>query len=96
MLRVKEVQEMFSVDRTTIYNWIRKGLPSHKVGGGRRFEIEEVKAWATQRSKGDLNVKTPFGFGKFMGRDREAGTVTVEMDYSYLVVFREGDVEIDN
>ena len=95
MLKVKDVQEMFDVDRTTVYNWIKHGLPSYKVGGGRRFELEEVKQWATQRTKGNLDVKTPFGFGKFMGRDKEAGTVTVEMDYSYLVVFKEGDVEIN-
>jgi excisionase family DNA binding protein len=96
MLRVKEVQEMFDVDRTTVYNWIKTGLPSYKVGGSRRFKLEEVKQWATQRTKGALNVKTPFGYGKFVGRDREAGTVTVEMDWSYLVVFKEGDVEINN
>ena len=95
MLRVSDVQKMFDIDRTTVYNWIKMGLPSYRVGGGRRFHLEEVKAWATQRTKGELNVKTPYGMGKFIGRDKEAGTVTVEMDFSYLVVFQEKDVEIN-
>jgi excisionase family DNA binding protein len=95
MLKVKDIQEMFHIDRTTVYDWIKKGLPSYKVGGGRRFDLEEVKTWATQRSKGELNVITPFGYGRYISRDKEAGTVTVEMDYMYLVTFKEGDVKFN-
>lgn len=32
MLRVKDIMTMYKVSKTTVYNWIKLGLPVIKVG----------------------------------------------------------------
>lgn len=32
MLRVKDIMKKYSVSKTTIYNWVKRGLPIIKVG----------------------------------------------------------------
>lgn len=44
-LTVKDLQELFGVDRTTIYDWRKSGLPYYKLGGSVRFKEEEVLQW---------------------------------------------------
>lgn len=44
-MTIKDLQELFNVDRTTIYEWRRAGLPYYKLGGSVRFKEEEVLEW---------------------------------------------------
>lgn len=52
MISTKELAEYLKVHENTIYNLIKKGLPSYKIGSQEyRFEIEEVKEWLKQNKK---------------------------------------------
>ncbi|EFH89339.1 helix-turn-helix domain-containing protein [Ktedonobacter racemifer] len=50
-LTVKDVADLFQVDRSTVYNWMYyAGLPSMRVGRrSRRFERSQIEAWAKSR-----------------------------------------------
>lgn len=56
LLTVKEVCEMFKVDRSTIWKWRTEGMP-HKIVGKNsvRFIEGEVMAWVDSPSKGGGN-----------------------------------------
>lgn len=44
-IRAKDVQEMFSVARSTVDNWARYGyLTRHKLGRNIFYKVSEVKA----------------------------------------------------
>ena len=91
---VKDVCRMFGKDKTTIYKWIKKGMPSHKIGGGRKFLKYELERWI---QKGDKDftpseyVNTPFGRGRFLRYDKDKDKVIVEMDCMYQVEFNAND-----
>ena len=96
MMSVKEVAEYFSVDRTTIYAWMKKGLNSFKLGGLRKFRKEDIEKFMMVNGyTGNFGVKTPCGYGKYIRMDEERGMVTVEMDHEYLVDFRIIDCEFE-
>lgn len=41
----KQVSEMLSVDKVTLWRWNKKGYLKHiEFGGGRRYKMSEVKA----------------------------------------------------
>lgn len=43
LLTVDQLARELSVTRRTIYNWMEQGkIPSYKIGGSRRFRLEEV------------------------------------------------------
>lgn len=42
MLRVKDIMIKYRVSKTTIYNWVRKGLPIIKVGKITFIEEKEL------------------------------------------------------
>jgi excisionase family DNA binding protein len=44
-LTVQDMIELFNVDRSTIYEWRKAGLPYYKLGGSVRFNESEVLAW---------------------------------------------------
>lgn len=44
-LSVDEIAEHLGVSRDTIYNWITKKMPAHKVGKLWKFQIKEVDQW---------------------------------------------------
>lgn len=57
-LTMEEVGHLIGLDRSTIYNWKRRGvLPYYKVGKRAvRFKLAEVLQWMeTQKEKGSLN-----------------------------------------
>jgi excisionase family DNA binding protein len=39
-----------SVPRSTVYNLLKAGMPSLKLGRSRRFNIEAVEAWLIERN----------------------------------------------
>lgn len=44
------VADHMGVTRMTIYRWTKNlGMPTHKIGGSRRFKLSEVDAWAMAR-----------------------------------------------
>jgi excisionase family DNA binding protein len=52
-LTVRDVKKIHSVDKTTIYRWMRiRGYPSKSVGGARRFAREEIDKWIEEQNKG--------------------------------------------
>ena len=93
-LKMKEVCEVFGVGRHTIYHWMEKGMPSVKIGGGRRFDKKAIDRWIAKGVDIDTKaeyVQTPFGKGRLIKFDIETDKVTVEMDYQYLVDFQAKD-----
>ena len=44
-LTFQEAQEFLGVSHQTIYNLMRQGLPSHKIGKKRVFLREELVQW---------------------------------------------------
>lgn len=46
MLTVKDLIEKYKISQATVYNWMAKGMPYHKIGGKlTRFDAGEVDTW---------------------------------------------------
>ncbi len=45
LLTAKEVSNQYRVCRTTVFNWIKRGLPAVKVGRVIRIKDEDIKAF---------------------------------------------------
>jgi excisionase family DNA binding protein len=45
MITVKEVMKIYQVSRTTVQNWMQRGMPFYKTGRLVRFDAEEVAEW---------------------------------------------------
>lgn len=92
-MTVTEASEMFGVDRTTVYHWMKsQGMPSMKVGGKRLFKRSWLEHWGHGRThRGMSIVETPFGVGKFVSENGD--WVTVEIGFKYLVTFERKDVK---
>lgn len=45
LITSKELQEIYSLSRSTIDRWRREGMPSMKVGRGVRFDEDAVRKW---------------------------------------------------
>ena len=93
LMTVAEASEMFKVNRTTIYKWMKTGgLPSSKIGGKRVFKRSWLEHWAHDHTyRGMSMVETPFGTGRFVSED--GNWVTVEIGFKYLVTFERKDVK---
>ena len=47
---VNELADLYGVSRTTIYKWVRKGMPHETTPGGRkRFNVEDINKWSQNR-----------------------------------------------
>lgn len=53
LITIKELQETYSISRSTIDRWRKEGLPYVKVGRGVRFDENEVILWI-QKNKQNL------------------------------------------
>lgn len=51
-----ELAEHFGVSVSTIFRWEKKGLPYHKIGGVKRYNVEECDTWFIQQNKVKQNV----------------------------------------
>jgi len=40
-----EIAEHLGVSRDTVYRWIERGLPAHKLGRLWKFKVSEVDEW---------------------------------------------------
>lgn len=46
---VKDIMGLYKVTKTTVYNWIKEGMPHHKFGKLTRFIESEVDEWLKQK-----------------------------------------------
>lgn len=53
MVTSKELQETYSLSRSTIDRWRKEGMPSIKVGRGVRFDEEAVKSWIEKNKQSE-------------------------------------------
>jgi excisionase family DNA binding protein len=52
LLTVKDLSELLSVKQSTLYSWAAKGsIPSLKLNGLLRFDIEEISDWLKKLGK---------------------------------------------
>jgi len=45
LLTIKELQELLSLSHTTIYKFMKEGLPYFKVGDSLRFKRDDIESW---------------------------------------------------
>lgn len=45
LITSKELQDMYSLSRSTIDRWRKEGMPSIKVGRNVRFDEDDVRTW---------------------------------------------------
>ena len=49
---IKQLKEALGIRKDiTIYNYIKKGMPSYLIGNRRKFVLEEVLQWFKGRKK---------------------------------------------
>lgn len=44
-MRVEAITKALGISRATLYRWLDRGLPHHKVGRVVLFDLDEVEAW---------------------------------------------------
>jgi excisionase family DNA binding protein len=52
LLTADELADHLHVSRAQVYNFLRLGLPSLKLGKSRRFRLADVTVWLDQFSEG--------------------------------------------
>ncbi|OQY22078.1 MAG: hypothetical protein B6I34_06430 [Anaerolineaceae bacterium 4572_32.1] len=68
LLTTRQLQELFQVDRITIYRMLNDGrLPGFKVGGQWRFSRQEIDGWLQEQREG-------LGIGDFPVKGDESGS----------------------
>lgn len=45
VLTIKEVAEKYKAGESTVYLWMKQGLPRYKIGRSTRFDETEVDEW---------------------------------------------------
>ena len=52
LVGMKTLQSKLNISYSTLHRWMKKGLPYHKVKGGRKvsFNIRKVENWLEQQS----------------------------------------------
>ncbi|GAB61804.1 MAG: DNA-binding protein [Candidatus Jettenia sp.] len=60
LLKIQEIAEFLNVKESTLYSWAKNGLlPSYKLNGLWRFDIEEIEKWIIQsKALPDTSRKT--------------------------------------
>jgi excisionase family DNA binding protein len=54
MMTARQVAELLGVHENWVYDQAASGeLPSYKIGGTRRFDAEELRAWITEHRDRD-------------------------------------------
>ena len=44
-MRVEAITKALGISRATLYRWIDRGLPHHRVGRVVLFDLDEVDSW---------------------------------------------------
>lgn len=58
-LSVEEIAEHLGISKETVYRWLEKKIPAHRVGKLWIFQLREVDEWV--RSGGATKVDEPSG-----------------------------------
>jgi len=54
IVTIKEVSEFLKVKQSTLYSWVnQKRIPSFKLNGLWRFDMEKIEAWINQSNHVD-------------------------------------------
>lgn len=54
IVTIKEVSEFLKIKQSTIYSWVnQKRIPSFKLNGLWRFDMEKIEAWINQSNRVD-------------------------------------------
>ncbi len=70
LLTVKNLSDLLSIKRSTLYLWVEKGeIPHYRVGRLVRFNLEEVDKWLRRHKKDSqaaekapgMSFKAPYG-----------------------------------
>ncbi len=57
LVSIKEISEFLKVKEPTLYSWVRNGtLPSYKLKGLLRFDMDEIKEWVKNSRFNPCNV----------------------------------------
>lgn len=57
LVTIKEVSKFLSVKESTLYSWVNKGsIPSLKINGLIRFDMEEIDQWVRTPRKTDCKA----------------------------------------
>lgn len=60
LVDIKEVSKILKVKESTLYSWAGKGLiPSHKLNGLLRFDVEEIEEWVKESKQNTANLNIP-------------------------------------
>jgi excisionase family DNA binding protein len=50
LLTVAEVADILGISKVKVYDLLKNGLPSVKIGGARRIQPEKLQAWIERQS----------------------------------------------
>lgn len=54
IVTIKEISEFLKVKQSTLYSWVnQKRIPSFKLNGLWRFDMEKIEAWINQSNRAD-------------------------------------------
>ncbi|MFE5628434.1 hypothetical protein [Streptomyces sp. NPDC056543] len=60
LLSQPQLETYYDVSDWTVLKWIREGLPVEPfAGGGRRFDLEKVRAWMAAHDPEAADAETP-------------------------------------
>lgn len=51
IINTKELMALFGISRTSVYNFMERGLPYFRVGAELRFETKECLEWFKKTTK---------------------------------------------
>ena len=72
MVTIKEVAELLQAKESTLYSWAEKGsIPSYKINGLLRFDLEEIREWLKESKKAHCRQNKPLRKGH-IGQDIDA------------------------
>ncbi|MCC9307746.1 terminase small subunit [Kitasatospora acidiphila] len=58
LLKQAELETYYGVSDWTVNKWVRDGCPVTRLrGGGRRFDLDEVKAWHAEEAPADQKAR---------------------------------------
>ncbi len=59
LVSIKEVAKILGVKQSTLYSWVNNGsVPSYKLNGLLRFDLEEIEEWVKRSRQAHHEAKT--------------------------------------
>jgi excisionase family DNA binding protein len=70
-LSVDEIGKYLGVSSDTVYRWIDKGMPAHRLGRLWKFKKDQVDEWVKAGSAADLDASVVATEGSIKRRKRK-------------------------